>query len=252
VDISCGILARLAEKVIFAISTEQNSIHLNGALLKLDRSGLTMVATDGHRLALAASPIEITDLDKPIQVSMPKKAVLELPRFSENRNDQMVRCSFTDNHLFFAWSERLLVSRKGSGSFPDYQRVLPKHSDRSISLEREVLRNSIERVSRFSDSQTRCIVVDISPGQFVLQAQESNIGESEEVIPVAYEGDQVRIGFNSSYLSEFLARAEHRHIRLLFSDGRSAAELQPDAPEASGYRYVVMPMSIREGSAAKQ
>lgn len=243
VDLSCGVLARLAEKIIFAISPEQNSVTLSGALLKIEQSELTMVATDGHRLAVASSQIEITGLDKPVQVLIPKKAVFELLRFSEGRNDQTVRCSFTDNHLFFSWSERLLLSRKLSGSFPDYQRVLPNHS-RSVTLERNELRSSVERVSRFSDSKTRAVVIDVSEGQFTLRAEESNIGDSEEVLPVAYEGDPVRLGFNSSYLADFLARTEHQNVRFLFRDEASAAELQPDTSTNGTYRYVVMPMRI--------
>ncbi len=107
-------------------------------------------------------------------------------------------------------------------------------------------------MSRFSDSQTRCIVIEVSPGRLALHAEESNIGESDEVLPVVYNGEPVRIGFNASYLCDFLARTEHRSIRFSFRNGASAAELQPDLPEAGDYRYVVMPMAIREESAAKQ
>ncbi len=251
VTVSCGALARLVEKVVFAISTEQNSVALGGALLKLDRSGLTMVATDGHRLALATSRVDLPDSEKPVEVLIPRKALLEFLRFSDSRNDQPVRCSVTDNHLFFTWSERLLLSRRLTGSFPNYERVLPT-AGCSVVLERNEFRASIERVSRFSDSQTRCIAIEVSPGRLALHAEESNIGESEEVLPVAYDGEPVRIGFNASYLCDFLARTEHRSIRFSFRNGASAAELQPDVPDAGAYRYVVMPMAIREESAEKQ
>ncbi|MGH9656442.1 MAG: DNA polymerase III subunit beta [Bryobacteraceae bacterium] len=245
VSLSCGLLARLAEKVIFAISTEQGSPNLAGALLKLEKSGVTMVATDGHRLALAAATVDLPGVEEPIEVFVPKRALSAFLRFAEGRNDQPVRCTVTENHIFFVWQERLLLSRKLSGAFPDYPRVLPEQYSRSLSLDRGELRASIERVSRFAEERTRCMVVEVSPGQLALQAEDSNVGRSEEVLPVAYTDEPVRIGFNASYLTDFLSHSEHGQVRFLFKDGSSAAELQPE--EGSGnfdYRYVVMPMRV--------
>ena len=246
IDLSCGILTRLVEKVIFAISNDESRFTLTGALLQIAPSTITMVASDGHRLALATSQVEIADIDKSIEVLIPKKALHEFLRFSEGRNDRMLRCAFTENHLFFAWGDQLLLSRKLNGSFPDYEKILPKQYERSMSLERDELRASVERVSRFSDSRLRCILLEASAGQLALRAAESNVGESEEVLPAAaYTGEQVEIGLNSSYLLDFLARTEHQDVRFFFRDGSSPAEFQPEAPSgAAGYRYVVMPMRI--------
>lgn len=205
-----------------------------------------MVATDGHRLALATNQAELPDLEEPVRVLIPRKALVAFLRIAEGRNDQMIRCSFTENHLFFAWSEQLLLSRKLSGAFPDYGRVLPHQHDRSVSLERNELQASVERVARFSDSQSRCIVFDISPGQLLVRAEESNVGQSEEAIAVSYEKEPVQIGLSSLYVSEFLARAEYETVRFFFRDGVSAAEWRPEtSTEAASYRYVVMPMAIR-------
>lgn len=186
-------------------------------------------------------------MENPIEILIPKEALIEFLRFSEGRNDQAVRCSVTENHLFFVWKERLLLSRKLGGSFPNYERVLPKQYGRSISLERKELRASIERVSSFSDTKTRCVVVEVSQGQLALRAEDSNVGESEEVLPVTYNDEPVRIGFNGSYLADFLARADHELVQFLFQNGSSAAELRPGTSAGSAeYRYIVMPMAIRE------
>ncbi|MGH9440439.1 MAG: hypothetical protein ACRD22_21905, partial [Terriglobia bacterium] len=116
---------------------------------------------------------------------------------------------------------------------------------RSLSLDRGELRISIERISRFAEEHTRCIVVDVSPGQLVLQAEDSNVGRSEEVLPVAYTGEPARIGFNAFYLADFLSRSEYGQVRFLFKDGSSAAELQPETESGDLHcRYVVMPMKV--------
>jgi DNA polymerase III subunit beta len=246
ITLSSGVLARLAEKVIFATSTGEGATNLSGALLKLEKSGLTMVATDGHRLALAVASVDLPDLADQIEVLVPKKALSAFLRFGEARNDQPVRFAVTDNHIFFVWQERLLISRKLSGAFPNYERVLPAHS-RSLSFNRDDLRASIERVAQFAEMHSRQIVVEISPGQLALRSEDYNIGQSEEVLPASYTDETVRIGFNASYLADFLSRSDRKQVRFLFKNGESAAELQPDTgAEKADFRYVVMPMKIQK------
>ena len=125
---STGVLARLIEKAGVAVSSESVNTTLSGALLKIENSMLSMVATDGHRLALATAPVAIAALDKPVDVLIPRRTLAAFLRFSEGRNDQPVRCAVTANHIFFIWQERLLFSRKLSGAFPNtsgcFQRVM--------------------------------------------------------------------------------------------------------------------------------
>ena len=143
---STGVLARQIEKVSVAVSSESNNSSVPGALLKLDASMLSMVATDGRRLALATAAVAIPALEKPVDVLIPPKALAAFLRFAEGRNDQPVRCAITENHIFFVWQERLLFSRKLSGAFPNYERVLPKSHTASLSLNRNHLR-SADRVA---------------------------------------------------------------------------------------------------------
>ena len=133
-SISPGMLARSIEKALLAASPESTNVNLAGALLKVQKSMLTMVATDGHRLALVTAPVELPDLEKPIDVLIPRKTLTAFLRLAEGRNDQPVRCTVTDNHLFFVWQERLLFSRKLSGAFPNYERVLPQKHTVSLAL----------------------------------------------------------------------------------------------------------------------
>jgi DNA polymerase-3 subunit beta len=244
-SLSCGVLARLIEKASVAVSSESVHTNLAGALLKIETSMVSMVATDGHRLALATAPVAMPALKEPVEVLIPRKALAAFLRFAEGRNDQPVRCAVTDNHVFFVWQERLLFSRKLSGTFPSYERVLPKSHAASLSLKRNDLRSALERVAQFTESKTRCVVVEVSPNQVCVRAQDGAIGESEESLATSYAGEPARIGFNAAYLADFLNRAEHQNVRLLFNNADTATEWQPASDAAApDFRYVVMPMRI--------
>jgi DNA polymerase-3 subunit beta len=245
VSFATGVLARLIEKVSVAVSSESANTRLAGALLKLDRSMLSMVATDGHRLALATSSVEISPLEKLVEVLIPRKTLAAFLRFAEGRNDQPVRCAVTDNHIFFVWQERLLFSRKLSGVFPDYERVLPKSHAASLSVNRKDLRSALERVAQFTESKTRCVVVEVSTNQLCVHAQDGGVGESEEALETTYAGEPARIGLNAAYLADFLNRAEHQNVRFLFNNAETATEWQPASEAAApDFRYIVMPMRI--------
>ena len=240
-----GVLTRLIEKALLAASLESTNISLAGALLKVQRSVLTMVATDGHRLALVTAPVDLPGLEKPIDVLIPRKTLTAFLRFAEGRNDQPVRCTVTDNHLFFVWQERLLFSRKLSGAFPNYERALPQSHAVSLALNRNDFRSSLERVGQFSESKSRCVVVEVSANQLTVRAQDIAIGESEEALPVTYSGEMVRIGFNAAYLTDFLSRAAQNEIRFLFNNADGATEWQPVTNAAvPDFRYIVMPMRV--------
>lgn len=242
---SAGILARLIERASVAVSSESVNSNLAGALLKLDTSMLSMVATDGHRLALATAPVAISALEKPVDVLIPRKTLAAFLRFAEGRNDHPVRCAVTDNNIFFVWQERLLVSRKLSGAFPSYERVLPKSHAVSLSLNRNDLRNALARVAQFTESKTRCVVVEVSTNQLCVRAQDTAVAESEESLVISYSGEPARIGFNAAYLADFLHRTEHHNVRFLFNNADTATEWQPGSDAAtSDFRYVVMPMRI--------
>jgi DNA polymerase-3 subunit beta len=242
---SAGVLARLIEKASVAVSSESANTTLAGALLKIDTSMLSMVATDGHRLALATAPVAIPALEKPVDVLVPRKTLAAFLRFAEGRNDQAVRCAVTDNHIFFIWQERLLFSRKLSGVFPNYERVLPKSHAASLSLNRNDLRSALERVAQFTESKTRCVAIEVSTNQLCVRAHDTAVGESEETLATSYAGAPARIGFNAAYLADFLNRAEHQDVRFLFNNADAATEWQPASDATSpDFRYVVMPMRI--------
>src|SRR5205085_792666 len=135
-----------------AISAEESRFTLNGALLILQAKGLTMVATDGHRLAMVDCASEMPNITGVYRALLPRKAMSEIIKLAQEAGpDATLKFSGDDNHLFFQLGDRLLISRKLTGNFPDFERVLPKEQPNSVALKRDELRASIERVAQFSD-----------------------------------------------------------------------------------------------------
>src|SRR6266853_1179348 len=151
-EIPIGVLGAMIGRTIFAISSEESRFTLNGALLVLKKGGLTLVATDGHRLSMTESSGDIPGVSGAYRALLPRKAMGELQKLAAEADPAaLVRFSGDENHLFFQLGERLLLSRKLTGNFPDFERVLPKDQPNSVTLNREELRGAIERVAQFSD-----------------------------------------------------------------------------------------------------
>src|SRR5271169_985484 len=244
-EMPLGVLAAMIGKTIFSISTEESRFTLNGSLLVLRKGGLTMVATDGHRLAMVESTGELPGIEGAYRALLPRKAMQELQKFAGDADPAaIVQFSGDENHLFFQLGDRLLLSRKLTGNFPDFERVLPKDQPNSVVLERDELYGAVERVAQFSDERSRAIRVRTAPGEVRAHSSVSETGESEESIPATYEGPEVEIGFNAQYLLDFLRAVQTPQVSFLFKDPHSAGELRPAGEKPENYRYVIMPMRI--------
>ncbi|MGA2325566.1 MAG: DNA polymerase III subunit beta [Bryobacteraceae bacterium] len=245
-EIPIATLASMIGKTIFAISSEESRFTLNGALLYLKSQGMLMVSTDGHRLAYIESSSEIPGVASPYRALLPRKAMGEILKLvQEAKADALVKFAGDENHLFFQLGDRLLLCRKLTGTFPDYERVLPKEHRYSVTLGREEVRASIERVAQFADERSRAIRLQFAPSEVKVFSSISETGESEESIPAEYDGATVEIGFNAQYLMEFLRAVPEEQVSFCFKDPHSAVEVRPvTAPDGYQYRYVVMPMRI--------
>lgn len=248
-QIPVGVLAAMISKTIFAISAEESRFTLNGALLLLKSSGLVMVSTDGHRLSMVESTVDMPTIASTYRALLPRKAMSEILKLAgDSGGEAMLSFSGDDNHLFFQLGERLLISRKLTGNFPDFERVLPKDQPHFVSLDRDELRGSIERVAQFSDERSKAIRVRFVAGELQIHSSVSEQGESEEILPTDYTGDTVQIGFNAGYMLDFLRAVGEKQVSFYFRDPNSAGEMRPVVPEGGAvpyqYRYVVMPMRI--------
>jgi DNA polymerase-3 subunit beta len=206
-----------------------------------------MVATDGHRLAFVqAGPAESGEVSQQFRALVPKKAMVELNRLADDAGpDGKAIFAGDDNHLFFQVGHRQLSTRKLTGNFPDYERVLPKDHSYTVKLQKDEIRSAIERVAQFADERSRAIRVQFTEGEVRVFSSSVEMGESEESVPGTYQGPDLEIGFNSQYLLDFLKVIPQDTVAIHLKDQKSAGEFQPDGDGmAEQYRYVVMPMRI--------
>jgi DNA polymerase-3 subunit beta len=244
-QIPLSALSQMISSTIFAISAEESRFTLNGALLILRDTGLVMVATDGHRLAMVEKQVSLPGLSGSYRALLPKKAMAEIQKLAGDDSSKQIEFSGNENHLFFRIDKRLLLSRKLTGNFPDYERVLPKEHPHTVVLQRDELKAAIERVAQFADERSRAIRVQLLKEELKVHSSISETGESEETIPVEFSGPDLEIGFNAQYLLDFLRSVDQSEVEFLFKDSNSAGELRPHAGAADTvYRYVVMPMRI--------
>lgn len=241
--IPAGILHSLINRTIHAITQEESRYALNGALLMLTEGRLQMVATDGHRLALAAAPLEQAPADYQLKVNIPKKALNELLKLAAN-SDETFQFAEDDNHLFFKLGHRQLTSRMLTGQFPNYELVLPKNNDKTVPINAERITQAIRRAALMADERSHAVKFDLSSGRLNISSQSADVGEAKEIIPVDYSGDDLTIGFNAQYLLDFLAVAGTEEVSFNFKDEQSPALLKPRGDEQYDYQYVVMPMRL--------
>ena len=243
--IPASMLSGLIARTAFAISSEESRYTLNGGLLVLKPEMAAMVATDGHRLALAETDHKFSGLSTEARVLVPKKALAEIQRLTAGAgDDDVVEFARDDSYLFFQVGPRRLVSRILTGQFPNFEAVLPRENKKNIVIERNEFNDAVRRVSQLADQRSRAVKIAISNEGVEISAQSPEYGEATESLDKDYKGEPITIGFNAQYVLDFLAVASDGPIRLELKDEQSAGELRPMGDEAYRYRYVIMPMRI--------
>jgi DNA polymerase-3 subunit beta len=245
VKIPATLLAGVIAKTTFAISLEESRYTLNGALLVLKPGSVTMVATDGHRLAMVEMDHKLDGLSAEMRVLVPKKAMSEVQRLAaDSGDDALVEFAQDESHLFFQFGRRLLTCRKLTGQFPNYEAVLPRDANKTVVLERGELQDALRRVSQLADQRSHAVKFMLAKEGVEISASSPEYGEAKEAIEKEFKGDPIAIGFNAQYLLDFLGAAAEGPISFELKDDQSAGQLRPLADESSRYRYVVMPMRI--------
>jgi len=249
-------LNQLIERVVFSITTEDPRYSLNGALFMLKEGYLTLVATDGHRLAYITKKLENVDKSKDLKVIVPRKALTEISKMTDDMTDQdEVVFGQSDKHVFFLVGEHRLTSNVLEGSFPRFENVMPKACETSIVVPTDDLTAAVKRVSLLANDRLgRAVRLGLSSGKLELSSR-TEMGEAEETLNLDYDGAEMNIGFNARYLLDFLnvvaspsVRLELNPIREGEQDDQNAGDkpgqLRPEPDGDFNYRYVVMPMHL--------
>ena len=245
IKIPAQVLRSMIAKTGFAIATEESRYTLNGALMVLKPESITMVATDGHRLAHIERPGEkFEGISGEMKTLIPKKAMDELKSLLDATDAEEIEFSKDESTLFFKIGTRLLTSRQLTGQFPNYEAVLPKDNNKSVLLHGADLSAAVSRVAQFADERSRVVRLKLDKGELKLSASSTDTGESEDALEIDYDGEPLTIGFNAQYFLEFLKAIGAGDVKLELKDSQSAGQLRPAENENYKYRYIVMPMRI--------
>jgi len=256
----------------FAITTEQSRFTLSGAKFIIADGVAKMITTDGHRLAYVETAID--DKEGAMDTLIPKKALLELVKLS--RGDGDVAFGEDQNHIYFETEGRVLITRKLSGQFPNYEMVMPKDNDHAATFDLDEMRSCIRRMSFIADERNRSIRLTVREGEIEVTAQSSEEGEGSEIVQAEYTGDGTQLGFNWQYLLEFLTNAATGGMELTaegsgpaetttetdgdkvrvregrppqrvtfeFKDSNAQTQMSIAGETTYDYKYVVMPLRI--------
>ncbi len=233
-------LKQLIDKTAFAMAQQDVRYYLNGLLLEVDSGMIRTVATDGHRLAVCEYEANVSPSEK-VQVILPRKGVMELSRLLSEEGEP-VKMIVGNNHVCVVLKEYSFTSKLIDGKFPDYQRVIPRDSDKDVIADHELLRQALVRTSILSNEKYRGIRLRLQDGLLQAQANNPEMEEAEEEIEVQYTGAQLEIGFNVSYLLDALSVIDTPNVTLALGDANSSCVMRAEGQ--TGCTYVIMPMRL--------
>ena len=232
-------LKGLLSQVSFAMAVHDIRYYLNGILFVAEGKQLSLVATDGHRLAFASATL---DVEVPKQeVILPRKTVLELQRLLSDK-DGAIEMQFAANQAKFSFDGMEFVTKLVEGKFPDYNRVIPKNHKNIVTLGRAPLLSSLQRTAIMTSEKFKGVRLNVEPGSLRVASSNAEQEEAVDELDIDYGGDTIEIGFNVTYLIDALQNMSQEMVRVELSDGNSSALVTN--PDDNAFKYVVMPMRI--------
>ena len=230
----------LLERTQFSMAQQDVRYYLNGLLLEFTPGRAKAVATDGHRMAVSEIAVaSVGEQDR--QVIVPRKGVLELVRFLEDEDEEIL-LQLSGNHIRVDLGALTFTSKLIDGRFPDYNKVIPTSQTKLINVDREQFRNALHRAAILSNEKYRGIRVKVRSGSMTISAHNPEQEEAEEELPIEYDGEEMEIGFNSNYVIEAVGAINADQVEFGLTDSNSSGTLCP--PGSKDTQYVVMPMRL--------
>jgi DNA polymerase III subunit beta len=235
-------LQKVISHTAFAVSTEESRPILNGVLWELRADRMSMVATNGHRLAKMDVPLE-SEAGPSSDLIVPPKALEQVRRLFPAEEELEVARG--ENHLGFRSPFTSVFTRLIEGPYPNYEQVIPRDNDRVAVADKGALASALKRMSVIASDQTHRIRLSFNSGMLKFSVQTPDLGEAQDELPIRYTGDQLDIGFNASYLLEILRYIPTDEVKLTFKAPERAATLEPEAwSDPSKYLCLVMPLRL--------
>tara|TARA_R110002096_G_scaffold200639_13_gene384773 strand:- start:28073 stop:29170 length:1098 start_codon:yes stop_codon:yes gene_type:complete len=225
------------KKTSYAISTDETRYVLNGIFCSFKDQQLTLVATDGRRLAMVDSDLEFPDSQER-EIIVPTKAVNELQRLLADAGE--VKISVSDSQIAFELNGYLLTSKLIEGNYPNFRQVIPGETKHRVTMDRETLREIVHRVSLLTSDKSSSIKMHFTEDNIEVMANSPDVGEARESLPVSYKGDEMSIAFNPEFLMAPLRNLETDEVHLDLIDEMSPGVLRINEP----FLYVLMPMRV--------
>jgi DNA polymerase-3 subunit beta len=232
-------LKELLHQVSFAMAVHDIRYYLNGILFVAEGKQLSLVATDGHRLAYTSATLEV-EVPKQ-EVILPRKTVLELLRLLSDK-EGMIDMQFANNQAKFKFEGKEFVTKLVEGKFPDYNRVIPKNHKNSVTLGRVTLLNTLQRTAILTSDKFKGVRINIETGLLRVAASNAEQEEAVDELEIDYNGDSIEIGFNVTYLIDVLTNMSQDMVRMDLADSNSSVLVT--MAENPNFKYVVMPMRI--------
>ena len=232
----------MISKVLFAITTDETRYQINGTLMILSKKSLTMVSTDGHRLAYVSGRLEKGASEERIEVIIPRKTVQEISRIGDGESE--ILFGQKDNHIFFKVGKTVMSSTIVPGKFPDFEKVIPEGNDKLLKFDGAAFAEVVRRVALLSSERSRAVKIALQKGSVEISSNNPEVGEAAESIDVDYTGGPLEVGFNAKYILDFLQAMGPGTFILALKDEGTQGLLRPVGQESTDYRYVVMPMRI--------
>ena len=232
-------LKELLNQVSFSMAVHDIRYYLNGILFVAEGKQLSLVATDGHRLAFASAML---DVEVPRQeVILPRKTVLEMQRLLSDK-EGAIDMQFANNQAKFVFDGMEFVTKLVEGKFPDYNRVIPKNHKNTITLGRTALLATLQRTAILTSDKFKGVRLNVEPGVLRVAASNAEQEEAVDELEIDYSGDAIEIGFNVTYLIDVLTNMDQDMVKVELADSNSSALIT--IPDNTTFKYVVMPMRI--------
>ena len=220
----------------FAVSIDETRYILSGILFKISKNNLTLVATDGKRLAIITRKPK-QDADKEVNIIVPVKTIHELNRNLQEQGE--LSLILGNNQVLFDLGSVIIISRLIEGEFPDYRQVIPPTTDNKIKIERTRFLLAVKRAALLATPDYQAIKLEAFKNKLVVSKSTPDIGESREEVSVEYQGKEMVVGFNPNYLIDVLKNLTEETIEFELTDGE-----KPGVIRINGYVYIVLPMRL--------
>ena len=243
ITLPAAVLKEMIRRTIFSIAQEDIRYAMNGALFQVEGNRLMLIGTDGHRLAYVSTELESKKAGEKIEVIISRKALSELLKLLPEAEEEVQFGRF-ENFVFFRVDAHHLLSRNIEAQFPNYDKFISLRNDKNAIFNAVELNRRIRRVSVVSNERSRAVEFSISEGLAKLSSANPDMAEGSDTMEIQYDGPDIKIGFNSQYLMDFLSATSAEDVVLELQSESTAALMKPKGTDQFDYRYILMPMRL--------